>query len=186
MRVVDVLYGLPYTLLIILMKVGLTGPLTALLGRGHGATDVVILFLAIGSVSWLTMARVIRGQVLSLRAQPFVEAARAAGATPTRIFLRHLLPNLAGTIIVYATLAVPQAVLQEAFLSFLGIGIRQPIPTLGRLAADGVYAVNAFVSYWWLLVYPCGVLFVTLLALNFVGDGLRDAVDPKSTAGVVS
>jgi len=185
MRFVDVLYGLPYTLLIILMKVGLTRPVSSLLGFHQAATDMVILFTAIGSVSWLTMARVIRGQVLSLKSQPFVDAARAAGAGPGRILFRHLLPNLAGPIVVYATLAVPQAILQESFLSFLGIGIRPPIPSLGRLASEGVFAVNGYVSYWWLLLYPCGTLFLTLLALNFVGDGLRDAVDPKSTSALV-
>jgi ABC-type dipeptide/oligopeptide/nickel transport system permease subunit len=155
------------------------------MGRNSRAAQIVILFLAIGSISWLTMARVVRGQVLSLRNRPFVEAARAIGARPARIVWRHLIPNTVGTVLVYATLIVPQAILQESFLSFLGIGIQQPMPSLGRLAADGVYAVNSFVSYWWLLVFPCGLLVSTLLALNLIGDGLRDAVDPKSSAGMV-
>ncbi|UCE59430.1 MAG: ABC transporter permease [Phycisphaerales bacterium] len=185
MRIVDILYGLPYILMVILLKIALTGPLTALFGGRSKYADVVILFVAIGGVSWLTMARVIRGQVLSLRQQPFVEAARASGAGPWYILRRHLLPNLIGPIAVYATLVVPQAILQESFLSFLGVGIQQPVPSLGRLAADGVEAVNTFVGFWWLLAFPCGLLIVTLLALNFMGDGLRNAFDPKSSAATL-
>jgi ABC-type dipeptide/oligopeptide/nickel transport system permease subunit len=124
----------------------------------------------------------VRGQVLSLKHQPFVEAARAAGAGPAHILCRHLLPNLVGPVITYATLVVPQAILQESFLSFLGIGVQPPTPSLGRLAADGVEAVNTFVGYWWLLLFPCGTLVVTLLSLNFLGDALRDVFDPKSRA----
>lgn len=180
MRVVDVLYGLPYILMVILLKVALTKPLTALMGGYTRAADLIVLLVAIGGVSWLTMARVIRGQVLSLRSTTFVEAARAAGAGRLRILTRHLLPNLMGPMAVYATLAVPQAILQESFLSFLGIGVQAPTPSLGRLAADGVHAVNTFVGFWWLLVFPCGMLVVTLVALNFIGDGLRDRFDPKS------
>lgn len=185
MRIVDVLYGLPYILMVILLKIALTRPLTSLLAGHTRFADVVILFLAIGGVSWLTMARVIRGQVLSLRSQPFVEASRAIGAGPLHILRRHLLPNLIGPIVVYATLVVPQAILQESFLSFLGIGVQQPVPSLGRLAADGVEAVNTFVGFWWLLVFPCGVLVLSLLALNFIGDGLRDAFDPKANAATL-
>ncbi len=185
MRLVDVLYGLPYILMVILLKVGLTRPLTVLFGGYTRWADLVILLLAIGGVSWLTMARVIRGQVLSLRSQPFVEAARACGAGPIHIFRRHLLPNLIGPITVYATLVVPQAVLQESFLSFLGIGVQAPTPSLGRLAADGVQAVNTFVGYWWLLVFPCAVIVLTLLALNFVGDAFRDRFDPASKGAML-
>jgi oligopeptide transport system permease protein len=183
MRIVDILYGLPYILLVILMKVAFEYPLTVVIGDKQIA-NVVILFVAIGSVSWLTMARVIRGQVLSLREMPFVEAARAAGVGPMRILIRHLLPNLIGPIVVYATLTVPQAILQESFLSFLGIGVAPPVPTWGSLAADGVAAINTVVSFWWMLLYPCLFLGLTLLALNFVGDGLRDAFDPKTTQGI--
>ena len=152
MRFVDVLYSLPYILSVILLKIALHRPLAAMLGGQSKYADVVVLFVAIGGVSWLTMARVVRGQVLSLREQPFIEAARAAGAGHFYILRRHLLPNLVGPIVVYATLVIPQAVLQEAFLSFLGIGVQQPLPSLGRLAADGVEAVNTFVGFWWLLV----------------------------------
>ena len=180
MRVVDVLYGLPYILMVILLKIALSRPLAAMFGGYTKAADLVILLVAIGGVSWLTLARVVRGQVLSLRGQAFIEAARASGAGPVYILVRHLLPNLIGPIIVYATLVVPQAILQESFLSFLGIGVQQPTPSLGRLAADGVQAVNMYVDSWWLIVFPCSVLVLSLLALNFIGDALRDRFDPKS------
>ena len=182
MRIVDILYALPYILLVILFKFALESPLGKLL-RSTQAANLVVLFLSIGLVSWLTMARVIRGQVLSLRTLPFIEAARAAGVPQYRIFLRHLLPNLVGPITVYATLTVPQAILQESLLSFLGIGIQKPLPTWGSLASDGLIALAPLASCWWLLVFPCTLLGVTLLALNFVGDGLRDAFDPKREAG---
>ncbi len=141
--------------------------------------EVLILLLAIGGLSWLTMARVIRGQVLSLKAQPFMEAARATGVPLRRQFFRHLLPNLLGPIIVYATLTVPQAILQESFLSFLGIGVRPPLPSWGNLAADGLIELNTVHVRWWLLLFPSILLGITLLALNFVGEGLREAFDPR-------
>ena len=166
MRIVDVLYSLPYILLVVL--------LTLVFGR-----DWRTLFLAIGAVSWLTMARVIRGQVLQLRAMPFIEAARALGLPTRRILLVHLLPNLAGPILVYATLTVPQAILQESFLSFLGIGMPPDYPTWGALAQQ-VTQINSIANDWHLVLPPCVALSMTLLALNFLGDGLRDALDPQS------
>ncbi len=181
MRIVDVLYGLPYILLVILLKMALDVPLRGLL-RHAPLANIAILFLAIGATSWLTMARVIRGQVLSLRQQPFVEAARAYGAGPLRIVWRHLLPNLVGPVVIYGSLIVPQAILSESFLSFLGIGIQRPVPTWGALVAEGLQAVNSVVNFWWLIAFPATLLSVTLLALNFLGDGLRDAFDPR-TAG---
>lgn len=179
MRFVDVLFGLPYLLMVILLKVGLDGVLRQQIGIGPGLSDLTVLLLAIGSVSWLSMARVIRGQVLSLRVQPFIEAARAVGVSTFGIWRAHVLPNLVGPIVVYATLTIPQVILQESFLSFLGIGIQPPLPSWGNLASDGVSAINNVESFWWLLVFPCGLLTLTLLALNFVGDGLRDALDPR-------
>jgi ABC-type dipeptide/oligopeptide/nickel transport system permease subunit len=190
MRAVDVLYGLPYILLVILFKIALERPLEKLVGHfqwgtshwitANMAANLIVMFLAIGLVSWLTMARVVRGQVLSLRAQPFIEACKAVGLPEWRIFLRHLLPNLVGPVTVYATLTVPSAILQESFLSFLGIGIQPPLPTWGSLASEGLSrALNPVNSRWWLLVIPCTFLAVTLLSLNFVGDGLRDVFDPK-------
>jgi len=182
MRIVDVLYGLPYLLLVILLKIGLGGLLTYRLGLSHGLTDAVVLMLAIGGVSWLTMARIVRTQVLSLRARPFVEAARAIGVGPVGIWRTHLLPNLSGTIIAYSTLTIPQAILQESFLSFLGIGIQPPMPSWGNLAAEGVAAINSVQSFWWLLVFPCGMLSLTLLALNLVGDALQATFSGEDAA----
>jgi ABC-type dipeptide/oligopeptide/nickel transport system permease subunit len=147
--------------------------------------NIIVLFGAIGLVSWLTMARVVRGQVLSLRAQPFVEACRAIGLKERRIFLRHILPNLIGPITVYATLTVPSAILQESILSFLGVGVNAPLPTWGSLASDAVQQMSPVRLNWWLLVFPCTLLAVTLLSLNFVGDGLRDVFDPKKEAAKV-
>lgn len=185
MRFVDILYCLPYILLVILLKIALEPLLNRALPSTNAA-NLVVLFLAIGLVSWLTMARVIRGQVLSLRAMPFVDAARALGVPAHRIFLRHLLPNLVGPITVYATLTVPNAILQESMLSFLGIGIQPPLPTWGSLASEGLnLALNPIDSRWWLLVFPCALLAITLLSLNFLGDGLRDLFDPKRTVANV-
>ncbi len=179
MRTVDILYGLPYILMVILLKIALEAPLRAL-HLSTQAGNLIVLFLAIGLVSWLTMARVIRGQVLSLRAMPFVDAARAVGTPSWRIFVYHLLPNLIGPITVYATLTVPSAILQESMLSFLGIGIQPPLPTWGSLASEGLsLALNPILSRWWLLAFPCTLLAITLLSLNFLGDGLRDVFDPK-------
>lgn len=172
MRIVDVLYGLPYILLVILLLV--------LFAEQFTWVRMGVLFLAIGGVSWLTMARVVRGQVLALREAEFVQAARAAGAGPARIIFKEMLPNLAGPILVCATLTVPGAILQESFLSFLGLGVPPPLASWGTLASDAVDALNPVRVYWWLLVLPCLMLGATLLGLNFVGDGLRDAFDPRS------
>ncbi len=138
------------------------------------------LLVAIGAVSWLTLARVVRGQVLSIKSQPFVEAARAVGCRPGWIMLKHVLPNLIGPIIVYTTLTVPQAILQESFLSFLGIGVVSPYPSWGNLASEGLKELNSVKSHSYLLIWPCVMLGLTLLALNFLGDGLRDRYDPRA------
>lgn len=182
MRLVDILFGLPTILLVVLIAVAADG----LLSRRGGAigettiqvVNVLTLLAAIGAVSWLAMARVIRGQVLSLREQPFIEAAHAIGVGAPRQFVRHLLPNLMGPIIVYATLAVPSAILSESFLSFLGIGVQAPLPSWGNLAADGLSELNGVASHWWLLLWPCALIGATLLALNFVGDHLKERFDP--------
>jgi ABC-type dipeptide/oligopeptide/nickel transport system permease subunit len=180
MRIVDILYGLPYILMVILLKLALEHPLQKYLRIDNQAVNLIVLFLAIGLVSWLTMARVIRGQVLSLRSMPFIDAARAVGTPGWRIFLYHLLPNLIGPITVYATLTIPSAILQESTLSFLGIGIQAPLPTWGSLASESMaLALNPIYSRWWLLVFPCTLLAITLLSLNFLGDGLREVFDPK-------
>jgi oligopeptide transport system permease protein len=179
MRIVDVLYALPYMLLVMLLTVSLGAWLERIPGFGAEWARFVVLALAIGGVSWLTMARVIRGEVLSLREQPFVEAARALGFSTPRIIGRQILPHLVGPIVVFATLTVPQAILQESFLSFLGIGVQPPQATWGSLAADGVRVLNPAQFDWWLVVFPCAALSLTLLGLNFLGDGLRDACEPR-------
>lgn len=209
MRIVDVLYGLPYLLLVVLLSVAVQGiidrlnahvaTLTAndpnyqpsfilgLLNKQPEIINLVTLVIAIGGVSWLTMARVIRGQVLSLRTLPFIEAARAQGMSPWRILRVHLLPNLVGPIVVYTTLAVPQAILQESFLSFLGIGVTPPQPSWGQMASDGIKELPALALpelneqfKWWVLVFPCVLLGLTLLSLNFMGDAMRERFDPRS------
>ena len=200
MRIVDVLYGLPYILLVVLITIALQpiirNGLFELFGPAPGSTSgmseataeqiasLFTLLMAIGGLSWLTMARVIRGQVLSLRAQPFVEAARACGVGPFRILRVHLLPNLIGPIVVYTTLTVPTAILQESFLSSLGIGVQPPLPSWGNLAAEGVKELHTLALPgadfgWWLMLWPCLLLALTLLALNFLGEALRNRLDPR-------
>jgi ABC-type dipeptide/oligopeptide/nickel transport system permease subunit len=179
MRVVDVLFALPTLLLTMLFAVSLGAWLERWPGVGRELARLIVLALAIGCVSWLTLARVVRGQVLMLREQPFIEATRALGLPAWRVLAYHLLPNLVGPVAVFATLTVPQAILQESFLSFLGVGIQPPQATWGSLAADGVRLLNPIRFDWWLVVFPCGALSLTLLALSFIGDGLRDACDVR-------
>ncbi|MSR34456.1 MAG: ABC transporter permease [Phycisphaerales bacterium] len=182
MRSVDVLYALPSMLLVTLLGVAVDGFAERALGDFAPTSRQVLNFftmlVAISGVGWLTMSRVVRGQVLSLRERPYVEAARAAGAGTGRIFWWHLLPNLAGPVAAYAALAVPGAILSESFLSFLGIGIRDPLPSLGNLAAAGLPELNLVKGRWWLLVPPCAVVAFALLTLNFAADRLRDRLDP--------
>jgi ABC-type dipeptide/oligopeptide/nickel transport system permease subunit len=182
MRIVDILFGLPSILLVVLLAVAVDGVLerrgTDLPMAARQAINIATLLVAIGGVSWLTMARVIRGQVLSLRAKPFMEACRAIGVGAPRQFTAHLLPNLVGPIAVYAALAVPAAILSESFLSFLGIGVREPLPSWGNMAADGLGEMNTVDSRWWLLAAPCAAIALTLVALNFLGDELRERFDP--------
>ena len=165
MRIVDVLYGLPFIIFIILLMV--------IFGR-----NLWLLFLAIGAIEWLTMARIVRAQVLSLKNQEFVLAAQAMGVSNFAMFKRHLLPNILGPIAVYATLTIPQVMLLESFLSFLGLGIQPPMSSWGTLIKDGVESME---EYSWLLIYPGLTFTITLFSLNFFGDGLRDALDPKTS-----
>src|SRR5262245_22573114 len=163
MRLVDILYALPYMFFVIV--------LTVVFGR-----SLWLIFVAIGAVGWLTMARIVRGQALALRGRGFVDAAIALGLPTHRILARHIVPNLLGTVIVYATLTVPQLILFESFLSFLGLGVQEPLTSLGRLVAEGAMGMERAP---WQLLFPCAVLASILLALNFLGDGLRDALDPR-------
>jgi oligopeptide transport system permease protein len=168
MRVVDVLYSLPYVIIVIV--------LLALLPAKTPTGQLAQLFLALGAVSWLTMARIVRGQVMSLKNQEFILAARATGVSTTRIIFRHLVPNTLGPVIVYATLTVPTVMLSEAFLSFLGLGVRPPRVSWGSLAADGAQTLAIFP---WQLIFPGATMALMLFSLNFLGDGLRDALDPQ-------
>ena len=163
MRIVDVLYGLPFIIFIILLMV--------IFGR-----NIWLLFAAIGAVEWLTMARIVRGQVLTIKNQEYVLAAKAMGVTNMQMFRKHIFPNILGPIAVYATLTIPQVMLLEAFLSFLGLGIQPPMSSWGTLIR---YGVESMEEYSWLLIYPGLTFTITLFALNFFGDGLRDALDPK-------
>jgi len=183
MRIVDVIYGLPYILLVVLLAVAMDGLLVRVADNVSTATrqmvNVATLMVAIGGVSWLTLARVVRGQVLSLKQQPFMEACRAIGVGPVRQFRLHLLPNLLGPITVYAALTVPTAILAESFLSFLGIGVAAPLPSWGNLAADGLNELNIVRVRWWLLLWPCLFIAMTLVAMNFVGEWLRERMDVR-------
>ena len=182
MRIVDILYGLPYILLVVLISVAADGVISRFgldpTSTARQLVNVATLLFAIGGVGWLTTARVVRGQVLSLREQPFMEACRAQGMGAYRQFTRHLLPNLVGPIVVYGTLAIPAAILSESFLSFLGIGVQAPLPSWGNLASDGLGELNAPRSRWWLLFWPCLAIAVTLISLNLVGDRLKARFDP--------
>jgi peptide/nickel transport system permease protein/oligopeptide transport system permease protein len=187
MRIVDILYALPSVVFVMVLMAVAESPLETRLTRAFSAAagewaSLLLLFVGLGSVSWLTMARIVRGQVLSLRTRGFVDASRVLGAGHLWILRRHLLPNLAGVIIVYAALTVPSVMLYESFLSYLGLGIQPPQASLGYLIADGAGSINAIRIYWWLVVFPAGMLAALLLALNFLGDGLRDAWDPRSVS----
>jgi oligopeptide transport system permease protein len=164
MGIVDVLYALPFTILAII--------LVTYFGR-----NIILVFVAIGAVEWLTMARIVRGQILSLKKKEFIEAAVAMGLTRRRILLRHLIPNTLGPVVVYATLTVPRVMLLEAFLSYLGLGVQAPMSSWGTLIKEGAAAME---EYPWLLIFPGAVMSLTLFSLNFLGDGLRDALDPRA------
>ena len=164
MRFVDVMYSLPYMLLVIIFM--------AMFGR-----SIFNLFFALAVVSWLTVARVVRGQIISLKNAEFVEAARTSGAGSIRIIFRHLVPNTLGVIVVFATLRIPTFIMLEAFLSFLGLGVQAPFASWGSLIQDGVYAMT---TYSWLLWFPAAAMVLFLFSMNFFGDGLRDALDPQS------
>jgi peptide/nickel transport system permease protein/oligopeptide transport system permease protein len=185
MRTVDILYCLPSILLVIVLGTALRDPLQATLEPWVGThattlTPRVLLIAGLGAVSWLTMARIVRAQIRSLRERPFILASQALGAHPARILFHHLLPNTTGVILVYLSLTLPAIVLAESFLSYLGLGIQPPDASLGSLLADGAAQINPIRTYWWLLAAPGSFLVLLLLAFGFVGDGLRDALDPRA------
>ena len=163
MRIVDILYALPFIFFVIILMVTF--------GR-----NFILIFVAIGAVEWLTMARIVRGQTMSLKQKEFIEAARATGLSTSAIVGRHIVPNLLGPVVVYVTLTIPAVILAESFLSFLGIGVQEPMTSLGSLISRGAQDMELAP---WLLIFPSVVMVVTLMAFNFIGDGLRDAIDPK-------
>lgn len=184
MRVVDILYSVPRLIFILI----LINALNAYLQDFAAARDwhwlvqysrIVILIFALGFIEWLTMARIVRGQVLALKTRQFVLAARALGQSDAVIIFRHLLPNLLGVIVIYLTLTIPAVIIDESFLSFLGLGVEAPLASLGSLLSDGAAALNPIRSTWWLLVFPAACMVLLLLAFNFLGDALRDALDVR-------
>ena len=179
MRFVDLLYSVPFIFVVIFLITFLGEESVRAWLETMRIDQITIFYLIIGAIYWLTMARVVRGQVLSLRHEQFVEAARTVGASPMRIVFRHLVPNIFGIVIVYLTLTIPAVMLFEAFLSFLGLGVSPPDVSWGLLMNEGVNALSSVKTFWWMVVFPGGVLAATLFALNFLGDGLRDALDPR-------
>lgn len=163
MRVVDVLYSLPFIFFVILLMVTF-------------GSNIILIFVAIGAVEWLTMSRIVRGQTLTLKHKEFVEAARAAGLGQAAIIRRHIVPNLLGPVVIYVTLTIPAVILAESFLSFLGLGVQPPMASLGTLISNGAADMELAP---WLLIFPSILMIVTLMCFNFIGDGLRDAIDPK-------
>jgi oligopeptide transport system permease protein len=167
MRIVDILYALPFMFLVILLMV--------LFGR-----NILLIFVAIGAINWLDMARIVRGQTLGLKQREFIEAARVSGVKPGAIIRRHIVPNLLGVVVIYVTLTIPQVILVESFLSFLGLGVQEPMTSWGVMVSDGAMEME---NAPWMLVFPAVFLAVTLFCFNYLGDGLRDALDPRDRSG---
>jgi len=179
MRLVDILYSIPFIFVVIFLITILNEDSVAKRLAYYGITKITVFYFVVGAIYWLTMARVVRGQVISLKTEPFVEAARSLGAGRRRIIFRHLLPNVSSVVLVYLTLTIPRVMLFEAFLSFLGLGVEAPDVSWGLLAKEGIEVLTPVRIYWWLVLFPSLALGATLLALNFLGDGLRDALDPR-------
>ena len=179
MQVVDILYSIPFIFVVIFVITILSAEEIKARLVALGMNQIVIFYILIGAVYWLTMSRVVRGQIISLKNEQFVEAAHVIGASRTRIIFRHLIPNVMGVVIVYLTLTIPAVMLFEAFLSFLGLGVSPPDVSWGLLVEEGVQVLTPVKIYWWLVLFPGLTLAITLFALNFLGDGLRDALDPR-------
>ena len=179
MRVVDILYSIPFIFVVIfLITILSSSGVKDELAR-YGINQIAIFYVIIGAIYWLTMARVVRGQVISLKHEQFIDAARTVGASTSRIVFRHLIPNVMGIVIVYLTLTIPSVMLFEAFLSYLGLGVQPPDVSWGLLMNEGIRVITPVGIFWWLVLFPGLALAMTLFALNFLGDGLRDALDPK-------
>lgn len=179
MRIVDVLYSVPFIFIVIYINTILSSDKTQLWLERYGISRITVFYIIIGAVYWLTMARVVRGQVLSLKHEQFVDAARTIGAGRMRIIFRHIVPNALSVVIVYLTLTIPRVMLFEAFLSFMGLGVQAPDVSWGLLANAGFRVITPIKIFWWLFVFPAAAIGMTLFALNFLGDGLRDALDPR-------
>ena len=179
MRVVDIMYSIPFIFIVIYVITILSEDTIKLMLIKYGINQIVIFYILIGAIYWLTMARVVRGQVISLKHEQFVDAARTIGAGTGRIVFRHLVPNVMGIVIVYLTLTIPSVMLFEAFLSFLGLGVQPPDVSWGQLVNEGIKVITPIETHWWLVLFPGLALAATLFALNFLGDGLRDALDPR-------
>lgn len=179
MRMVDVMYSIPFIFVVIFLITILGEESVADELAYWGISRITIFFLVVGAIYWLTMARVVRGQVISLKNELYVESARSLGAGQARIIFLHLMPNLFSVVLVYLTLTIPRVMLFEAFLSFLGLGVEPPDVSWGLLANEGIKVITPVKIYWWLILFPSLALGITLLALNFLGDGLRDALDPR-------
>ncbi|MDO4551259.1 MAG: ABC transporter permease [Planctomycetia bacterium] len=179
MRAVDVLYSIPFFFIVIFLITVLDAKEFREILSSWGINRVTVFFFVVGAIYWLTMARVVRGQVMSLKNEQFIEAARVVGAGPLRIIFHHLVPNLMSVAVIYLTLTIPNVMLFEAFLSFIGLGVEPPDISWGMLTRDGLDVITPVNIDWWLVVYPSMALALTLFALNFLGDGLRDALDPK-------
>ena len=179
MRVIDVIYSIPFIFIVIFLISVLNEDSNKEWLARFGVSQITIFYIVIGAIYWLTMARVVRGQVISLKHEQFVDAARTIGAGTGRIVFRHLVPNVLGIVIVYLTLTIPSVMLFEAFLSFLGLGVQPPDVSWGLLVNEGMKVITPIQTYWWLVLFPGLALAMTLFALNFLGDGLRDALDPR-------
>jgi len=184
MRLVDIMYSVPRLIFILIFINAFDGHVRDFAARLDwqwlvSYSRIVILIITLGLIEWLTMARIVRGQVLALKERSFIHAAQVLGQSHTKIVLRHLLPNILPIVIVYLTLTVPAVILDESFLSFLGLGIQPPQASWGSLLAEGAQSINPLKIYWWLLLFPAATMSATLLALNYLGDRLRDTLDPR-------
>lgn len=184
MRIVDILYSVPRLIFILICINAFNAQLQLFAVKLdwdwlRGSSRIVILIIALGVIEWLTLARIVRGQVLALKSRTFVTAAIALGQSHTKILVSHLLPNLAGVILIYLTLTIPAVVIDESFLSFLGLGVQAPQASWGSLLADGAGSLNPVYIRWWLIIFPAIAMALTLLMLNFLGDALRDTLDPR-------